>query len=160
MKGNSMTEKKYDIGGKSYVQKPLVLGQLRQLLAALKGVTIPTNVDSMGLVDALNDHLPAALAIVLIPEGFSPRDKDIEALAAEIEFAITPEQIFEVVEDFFVCNPLPSLLDRLGMAAGKIMEQMTAGMGSMTSASSLPAETLPAGTESSGGSPTESAGAG
>jgi hypothetical protein len=121
-----MTEKKYEIGGKNYIQKPLVLGQIRQLLEVLKGVTIPANSDTLALVNAMSDRLPAALAVVLIPEGLSSlRDKDLDALALEIAFAITPEQTLGVVEDFFDCNPLPSLLNRLGMAAGKIKQQMT-----------------------------------
>lgn len=120
-----MTEKKYDIGGKNYSQKPLVLGQLRQLLEILKGVALPANMDTLALVNAMSDRLPAALAVVLIPEGTSSlRDKDLDALAAEIEFAISPEQTLEVVEDFFDCNPLPSLLNKLGMAAGKIQQQL------------------------------------
>ncbi|HSW39898.1 MAG TPA: hypothetical protein VLL97_10440 [Acidobacteriota bacterium] len=143
----------YEIDGKTYVQRPLVLGQLRQLLGVLKGVTIPTALDAMGLVNALSGHLPRALAVVLTPAGISPRDKDIDALASEIEFAITPEQVFEVVDGFFGCNPLPSLLKRLGMVAGNITAQMTPATESMPSVFHSQPATLPGETPSSGDTP-------
>ena len=155
-----MDQKKYDIGGKTYIQRPLVWGQILQILDILKRVTIPVGLNALSLVIALREHLSAALAVVLTPEGAILQAKDLAALAAEIEFAITPEQIFEVVEDFFVCNPLPLFLDRLGMAAGMIMGQMQRSTQSTPSASSLPEATSPAGTESSGDSPLPSAGPG
>jgi hypothetical protein len=129
-----MTEKKYVIGGNTYIQRPLVLGQLKQLLDVLKGITIPADMETIALVDALGGRLPKALAVVLNPEGLPLREKDIDDLAVEIEFAITLEQTVEVVEDFFACNPLPSLLSKLGMAAGKITAQMTPETGSKLSA--------------------------
>ena len=151
-----MTEKKYDIGGKVYVQRPLVLGQTRQLLRVLDGLALPGNLEVRSLIETLGESLPAALAVVLTEEGKSPKDKDIEALAAELEFSITLEQTAQVIEDFFDCNPLPSLLDKLTKAAGNIGAGMKA-TALKNSASSSPAETSAAGTESSGVSPTQSA---
>lgn len=147
-----MTEKKYDIGGKIYIQRPLVLGQVRQLLEILKGITIPADADTLGMIEAVGGRLPKALAAILNPEGIPLREKDLDAIAAELEFAITPEQIFEVAEDFFDCNPLQSLLQKLGMAAGTITAQMAQVTALKPFASSLPAGTSPVETQSSGDS--------
>lgn len=114
----------YEIGGKTYIQRPLVLGQVRQLLDVLQGAVIPGNVDALGLVSVLGDKLPLALAAVLTEEGQSPRGKDIPALAGELEFAISPEQAIAVIEDFFAGNPLVSFLERLAGMAEKISAMM------------------------------------
>lgn len=120
-----MPEKfEYEIGGKKYIQRPLVLGQINQLMKLLQGVVIPSGVDTLALVSSLGDRLPRAIAIALTPEGASLKDKDINALAEELEFEISPEQTLQVVEDFFVCNPIPSLLEKIGDMAGKITSQM------------------------------------
>jgi hypothetical protein len=154
--------KKYNIGGITYVQRPLVFGQLRQLLDILKGVAIPTNTGTLGLINALDSHLPAALAVVLTPEGFPLRDKDLAALSAEIEFAITPEQAIEVVEDFFACNPIPFLLESIGNMVNRITAQINlrssrrsmpepGANGSTNLSSSCAPETSPGAMPSSGG---------
>ena len=144
-----MEERKYEIGGKTYIQRPLVLGQTRQFLDLLKGVTIPAGVDAYGLIRALGESLPQALAIVLTEEGKSPRDKNVTEAACEIEFAITPEQTLEVVDHFFDLNAIPSLLSRIAGVAEKIGEKMTK-TGSPRSASSSPEETSPSATGSPG----------
>ncbi|MDN3515369.1 MAG: hypothetical protein NG747_13355 [Candidatus Brocadia sp.] len=144
-------EKKYLIGGKTYVQKALVLGQWRQLLDVMKGITVSQGIDTAGIISALNDKLPSALAIVLTEEGKSLRGKDIVALADEIEYEISPEIIFQVAEDFLDCNPLASLMERL---AGIMTGMMT---GSKQPQSSSPAATSPNVTTSSGAIHQESA---
>ena len=148
-----MTEKKeftYEIGGKKYIQKPMFLGQIRQLMNLMQGIVIPHDIDTMGLVSLLGDKLPLALAIVLTPEGVSLKDKDIHSLASEIEFEISPETSLQAVEDFFVCNPVPSLLERLGGMAEKISKAMSKETGLKNSSAPLPEEILPKETESSG----------
>lgn len=64
---------KYIIDGKTYIQKPLVLGQIRQLIGHLKGLEIKPGSSGVGIVFELGDQLPAALAIVLVEEGKSPK---------------------------------------------------------------------------------------
>ena len=154
-----MTEMKYEIGDKILIQRPLVLGQLRQLLAVLDGITLPADLNTRSLVEALGDQLPRALAVVLTEQGKSPKDKDIDTLAEEIDYGMSLEQIVQAVEDFFVCNPLSSLLDKLTGAAGKIGATMQQTQ-SRISASSSPAAPSIDGTESSGDSPSKSAGPG
>ena len=157
-----MPEKTYRIGDKTYIQRPLVLGQYRQLLDVLGKFQVPQPLDVRALIIALGSDIAQAIAIVLTPAPLwrrlirrwpSPRDKKIEALAAKIDFAITPEQIIEVIEDFFVCNPLPLLLSKLHTVAGLITVQAGEKTESSPSASSSPGGTLPAAMPSSGDAP-------
>ena len=143
----------YKIGGNNYIQKPLVLGQIRQLTNLLQGVLISPNADIMSLVASLGDKLSQAIAISLIPEGVTLRDKDNDAISAEIEFEISPEQAIEVIEDFFSCNPIVSLLKRLDGTAEKIAGQISKGTTLKKSASSSPEATLQKETPSSGDIP-------
>lgn len=109
-----MEKFEYVIDGKKYIQKPLVWGQIKQLKAIIPSIAIPAGVSlDQGLVMALTDHLPLLLAVVLIPEGISAKDKDIDALAEELEFAVNPETVLQVVADFFDCNPIASLAEKL-----------------------------------------------
>ena len=144
-----MTEFKYEIGGVIYTQRPLVLGQIRQLMNLMKGIIIPHDIDTMGLVSLRGDKLPQAVAIVITPEGMSLKDKDVKALTDEIEFEISPEMSMQVVEDFFTGNPIVSLLEKLNIAVGKIGEKMKE-TGLKSSSAPLPEETSPKETASSG----------
>jgi hypothetical protein len=118
----------YDIGGTIYEQRPLVLGQAKQLLAATEGVRIPRLIDPSGgisidiveLARLMGDQLPLALAVVLTEKGKSARGKDLPALADDIEFAVTLEQTLDIISDFFVCNPLSSFLEKLAGATGRL----------------------------------------
>lgn len=140
---------KYEIGGKAYIQKPIVLGQIRQLTNLLKGVVMTGDINAAGLISVLGDKLPQAIAIVLNPAGEHLKDKDVNALAKEIEFEISPEQAIEVVNDFFTCNPIPSLLQKVSGMAEKITAKMKE-TGLSKSASSSQAETSPSEMLSSG----------
>ncbi len=146
----------YSINEKTYYQNKLVLGQWRQLLDILKGLTIPGNVDVLGMVDILGDRLPLALAVVLNPEGVALKDKDLPALADELEYTISADAVIKVIEDFFECNPLPSILAKLSQAAG-ILDGMMTKTQSTPSSSSSPPETSPGEIASSGDTPSTTA---
>ena len=103
----------YFIGGKKYIQKPLVIGQLKQLSRLLKDVVITPEAGATSLVEAIGDKLPEAMAIVLIPEGVEVKDKNIEEIAKELEFQVDIDIAVKVIEDFFVCNQVSSLWKRL-----------------------------------------------
>jgi hypothetical protein len=151
-----MTEvRRYEIDGKTYLQRSLVLGQIRQLMTVLEGLTIPPDVTVPALIDLLGAKLPEALAVVLTEEGKSPRDKNLAALAAELEFSLPIETACEVVEDFFACNPVAALLDRLTGTMGAIGGLL--GSGSTRRSSSSVTAISPSGTASSGDSPRPSA---
>lgn len=143
--------KTYEIDGTTYEQRPMVLGQIRQLMSVLQGLKIPADGGSLQVIAALGGRLGEALAVVLTEQGKSLRGKDLAALATELEFTISPDQTIDVVEDFFTCNPIASLLQRLTTAMGGITGGMM-GMvtGSKTPASSSLEETSPAEETSSG----------
>lgn len=143
-----MTNKKYLIGKKYYEQRALVYGQVRQLQEILEGLRLQSNFDQAQMLAVIGDRIPLALAVVLIPEGGSPRGKDLPALADEIEFDISLEQVFEVLDDFFTCNPIASLLTKLKGMTDSIKEKVSTGL-TKPSASS-PEETLPGKDKSSG----------
>jgi hypothetical protein len=149
------TEFTYDIGGKRYVQRPLVLGQWRQLIPQLTGLSLPADPGVEDIILAIGDGIEHLAAVVITEEGASPRDKDITALAAELEFALTPETAVQIADDFFACNPLQSVLEKLAAAAGRIAGAIPGG--STISPSSSPEGTSPGGTGSSGDSPPSSA---
>jgi hypothetical protein len=149
-----MEEKKYQIGDKIYIQRPLVLGQWRQLNEVAKEVILPDNLDVKSLLAAFGSRLFSALAVIVTEEGRSPRDKDIESLAGEIEFGVTPEEALEIISHFFILNPIHSLLENLQGMVGEIAARIAA-IGSMNFASSAAPETLPTGITSSGTLPQE-----
>lgn len=162
-----MTKKQftYEIGERTYIQRPLVLGQMRQLISTMQGLVIPADIDTIGLVSVLGDKLPLALAIVLTPlhpplskggiegsYGAVLKDKDIPALANELEFAVTPEQTLQVIEDFFSCNQISLFLESIGKMTEKISTAMTKTKetGSHNSSASSQEETLQKETQYSG----------
>jgi hypothetical protein len=115
----------YIIGGKKYLQRPLVIGQLKQLSKLLKDVVISPEVGAAELVEAIGVKLPEALAIVLIPEGVDIKDKNIEEIVKELEFQVDIETAVKIVEDFFECNQVSSLLKRIQNALKATEAQKT-----------------------------------
>jgi hypothetical protein len=152
-----MEKYKYEINGKTYVLKKLVLGQMRQLIEVLKTIRIPAGAGTAGLIEAFGDKLPLVLAVVLTEEGKSIKDKDLEKLAEEFnEFSLEVETTVQVIDDFFVLNPIASLWEKIQ----GLLEGITKGMkatGSTNSSSPSAEETSPSATESNGDSPSTSA---
>jgi hypothetical protein len=112
----------YDIGGKTYIQKPLVLAQIKQITNLLQGSQIPVNLDPAAILFLLGDKLAEALAVVLVEKGTSLKDKDLEELTKELEFEAGPEVAIEVIEDFFCSNQIASVLERVTKAVEKMKE--------------------------------------
>jgi hypothetical protein len=142
---------KYQIGNKTFIQKPLVLGQVNQLMSLLRGMVIPKTDDILVLIGALGNRLPMALAIVLQEEkpllpvptdGFVYlRDRDLKAIADDIEFNVDPMTPLQVADDFFDCNPIVSLLEKFGELGNKLKSRIEkARLGSIESPSSSPQE--------------------
>lgn len=134
-----MDEKKeftYEIGDKVYVQRPLVLAQVGQLISLLKGVVIPKNISAIEFIDLLGDRLPNALAVVLSPQDLPIKDKELRVIASDIGFSILPGVVLEVIENFFDLNPLSSILQKLNGMMGKMAEKMAATGLNISSASS------------------------
>ncbi len=146
----------YEIGGKVYVQRPLVLGQVRQLMGLLREIKIPAGAGAAEVIALLDEKLPEALAVVLTEKGKNPKDKDIQALAEALEFEITPEVALKVVEDFFSCNPIASVLQRLTQIVETVKERLRV-TGLKNSSASLREATSPGERRSSGDTPSGSA---
>lgn len=138
---------KYTVGDKIYIQKPLVLGQISQLIECLKGKTIEWS-GPLEMYSQLKDRFPRLLAIVLTEEGKSPGGKDLDTIEVEVEFSIDLDTTLKVIEDFFDCNPTASLLKKLAGMSTKILRQMPTG--SKKSPSPSQEETSPGETPSSG----------
>lgn len=139
---------RYEIGDKIYHQRELVIGQVSELLRVLRGVSIPADADTLGIVTAVGERLPEALAAILIEEGTSLRGRDLNRLADTLAETVTPDQAMRIIEDFLGCNPVSSLLERLTGLGQKLATTMTAG--SPGSPSGVPAGTSPGGTGLSG----------
>lgn len=158
-RGNDVTEYIYDIGGQKYRQEELVWGQVEQLLDIIKDLRLSA-FTTPAIVAALGEKISEAVAVVLIPADttITAKTRDIKGLANELRFVLKPDQIIQVVEDFFACNPIPSLLERVSGAVETIRPKLTTatGLSSQLSACS-PAGTSSGGMPSSGGSPPESA---
>lgn len=175
-----MSEMKYEIGGKTWTQRPLVLGQVQQLLTVIKGLMIPPGASVLQLVEILGDRLTIALAIVLVEEEKDLRERvgvrvtlaggvmvpewyqnpeRMAEIASEIFAGINTETTIKVVADFLACNPISGLLDQLIglMEKGSVLMPLVAGTGSTPSSASSPEETSPGETASSGNSPPGSA---
>lgn len=106
-------EFKYEVNGKTYVQRPLVLGQLKQVIKPLAGLDFSEEMDALTVVKTLGDRLPEILAVALTMKGKSPKDKDVEALAREFAEHMDLATAVSAVDDFFGCNPVALILQRV-----------------------------------------------
>jgi hypothetical protein len=109
----------YEIAGKKYFQKKLVLGQIGPLAQLLAGARFMAT-DPLGLIAALGESLPEALAIVLIPEGVHPADKDMQQIRRDLFDADLETVALKVVDDFLDCNPIHLLLEKVAGMIGKV----------------------------------------
>lgn len=155
-----MQEARYEINGKVYYQRPLVLGQIEQLTEAVEGLVLPDqNLSLQSVVKLLGSKLPRLIAIVLREPNRLLHDKDVPALTAEMAEHVDMETAQRMVSDFFAFSPPTLLSEVLGNLVGamvarrKIMDMV----GSETSASSSQGETSPRETVSSGATHSESA---
>jgi hypothetical protein len=117
-------EYKYVIGDKTYTQAKLRLGQYMQLLDFLKDLSFSEDLNTLNFVTALGDKLPMALAVVLIEEGVLLKDKNLSELANELSMAMDSDQVMQVASDFFDCNQISSLLEKLGQTVNNIVTKM------------------------------------
>ena len=139
-------EFKYTIGNKVYFQRKLVLGQVNQLIKLTKDLSFPEETTVMSLVSALGEKVTEAVAIVLIPADVPHlKQKILDNVINDLESEMFPEQALEVVEDFFDCNQISSLLNRVGEVVKNVSEKIvdTKKMEQNNSASSLQVETPP-----------------
>lgn len=142
-------EQKFVIGDRTFYLAPITLGQLEHLLGVVTGLQIPD--DPMGIVRALGERLPKALACVLVPDGQTPgavvrkldEPNGLEELSAFMRGEVSFEQAVEVVSCFLDTTPISSISSKLVMLAKKIGAAKTAvpAMDGKGSTPSCPAET-------------------
>jgi hypothetical protein len=135
----SETEYLYKIGEVEYRMKPLVLGQISRLMKLLEGVVLPEDSNVLSMVSALGDKLPMAFAIIFHIPNIPLKEKNLEAIANDLEFELSPDMVMEIIEDFFECTPISLLAERMGKTIEKIGEKLTSG--SKKSVSSFQEET-------------------
>lgn len=141
---------RYTINGKTYTQRTLVLGQIKQLTEALEGVSMPAGAGVGQVAGIIGDHLPQCAAVVLQPEGVAHRDKDMAAMEAEFCEHLDIVTADKVIDDFFSLTPAATIAKLLGRLRGMFVAAQAGGVGSMTPSCSSAVETSPSETPSSG----------
>ena len=139
-----MSEKTYEIEGKKYVQRPIVLGQLRLLMPILAGIEIRTW-SAAELISTISARLPDALAVVLVEEGAGLKEamgpESLEKRSSVLEWSLTPETAIEVAEDFFAVNRVSSAGERIAAAMEALRPEWTEAAGSNPPSSACAGET-------------------
>jgi hypothetical protein len=154
----------YVIGDKTYVQKPLVLGQIKQLTKVLKGIQWPKILDISEIINAVIDVVPEALSIVLIEKGKESiqdlKTRDLKLTQEDFEYAVDTVTLMRVVDHFLSCNPINSLwrmmrnvISTTYTAPALTEETQVEATGLIDTSSTLPEETSQEETQSSGGTP-------
>ena len=122
-----MSEKKvfeYEIGGKKYTQEALVWAQIKQLKNLLSGTRMPEDLNVMSVIDTFEEAMPKAVAIVLREDGQKLKEKNIDDLAEMFEEHLELETMVDVVENFFLCNRIGSLLQKIGKVFGNLTNKI------------------------------------
>ncbi len=122
----------YQIDGRTYVQKPLVLGQIEQLLDVIDGIELRHDMTQGEILAAVKKDIPLAMAVILCEKDTKLADKDIDTLAKELKFSVDFETAQAIVTDFFVCNPIVSLLKKLRENVSKVLDAIKAQVGGST----------------------------
>jgi hypothetical protein len=123
MEGNEREQEKvggpmeYVIGEKTYIQKPLYLGQIKMLTKTLKGIEWPKTLDVPVIIDVIMDVIPEAFAVVLIEKGKDSveelKRRDIESIRTDFENVLDSVTIMKVINDFLAFNPVTSMMGML-----------------------------------------------
>jgi len=107
--------KTYQIGDKRYRQEPLSWSQEKWLAEHVFGDRDVSTLDTVQIMEILQEKAPLLLGIVLIEEGWTRGAKGkagvaaAKLLAEEIANEVTPEAIKEMAYDFFTVNPIANL---------------------------------------------------
>lgn len=114
---NAELKKIYDINGNRYFQEEIKFIQFKELVDLL----LPfqelvreknTALDIKEMSQLLGDNFSQAIAVILIPEGKTVREQNLEQTIADLEMAPLT-QIEEIIEDFFSLNDLRSHAGRI-----------------------------------------------
>ena len=127
---------------KTYTQKTLVWAQVLQLAALLEGTEMGMTGTPKDIISMLDTKLFPAMAIVLVEKGVPLREKDLKILEDDLKYELPITEATKIVQDFFDCNPISSLLEEIAGAVAK-MNPVTLEPGELLKKSS---SDLPAGT--------------
>ena len=115
----------YNIKGRTFYQKELVLGQLELLIDLLKEVEFQKGLTNLEILKVLGGKTPRAMAIVLLEEGcklekvgigMDGYTLEVEELKKLTEFFANNVDIslaLKVITDFFVCTPMANIMQAL-----------------------------------------------
>jgi hypothetical protein len=155
--------KEYRIGGRIFFQKELTPGQWMQIIPYLMKMRLPEAPTAANIFFVLKEDLYPCMAIALREKGKKLKNKDLDELEVFLCETLEEEDpnlltTLEVVDDFFDCNPIPLILQKLERLRGTVAKMWTASPDpSMTSLSSSAPEISPSETKSSGDIPSENA---
>ena len=133
----------YQIGGKKYVQRPLVLGQIEQIAPVIlklttglspeavgeiaksaqptDGEAAPEQEEGMNAIFEIADYLTTqkkmaeALSIVLIEDGSELATRVIADVENHLRWNLGMDIAQKVIQDFFTCNDWKSLGEMLSL---------------------------------------------
>jgi hypothetical protein len=114
-----MPEKKYEIGGKIFIQRPLLVGQLVPLVTRTDGVII-NSLDAKSVVSTLGDKLNSVLAVIMIPEGVDVKSRDLDEIERHLDNYLEVSTATEIVGFFFDSTPPSLLLSLIKIMMGKM----------------------------------------
>lgn len=118
-----MNRYEYNIGGIKYIQRKLVLSQVKDLFEALETVEIPKTSNMFAIIKAIGDKLPLILSIILTPTGVRIEDKNQEEIAEALKTNLEMDKAVEVIEDFFALNRISLLLEKIQGISGHLNKQ-------------------------------------
>lgn len=125
MPQEEIMRKTYNIKGRVFQQKQLVLGQLELLVDLLKDVGLEKGLTNLEILKVLGGKMPRAMAIVLLEDGCTMNKVEMkeDEKAVEVEgirkltdfFAnnVDISLALKVIADFFVCTPMTDIMQSL-----------------------------------------------
>lgn len=134
MSQEEIVRKTYNVKGRVFYQKELVLGQLELLVDLLKNIEFEKGLTNLQILKVLGGKVPRAMAIVLLEEGMKTDKIEIKEDGKSMEIddiqgLIEAEDIkkltqffannvdislaLKVIIDFFVCTPMTNIMQTL-----------------------------------------------
>lgn len=154
-----MTIRTYDIDGRRYEQKKMTWGQTLLVIGILRGADLRPGGGIFGVIEALGPKLPELLAVALVPAGQSPERTPDQLAELRQALEANPEVMFEALSDFFDCNPVVSLAEKMAGTIQTIAAVLhpTSPPPSRVPSASSPTATSPSAAPSSGAAPRKKA---
>jgi hypothetical protein len=118
------SKKVYIVGGRNYVQEPLVLGQWKQLLTTIKLPDDGKSISTQTIFSIIGENIVNVVAILLREEGKPLREKGVEELAENIGFEMSIDTATEVLDDFFLMNDIGLIMKAIEGLMDKITDQV------------------------------------